>query len=406
MRKHLNLAWLGFILTISAVAQTVVQTSGTTTVGTVPVFGANSNTTVTNSPISVSGGKVGIGTMVPVSTLDVNAVENIGTNHGVKLTENGGSSWANQTLLSTGWDTTNGDWSKISVPGSASNSASIFLNQFGRVGIGTTSPGAKVDIWAGSEGQAAPVTSLLIEGPNAPTNFNSAQEISWSFHSAGSSRIRAFRGGSWDTYLQFLTNSDGQGSDTPQVRMHIDQSGRVGIGTTSPERTLHIKGDVQIDGNLYFSTNQQPQSAPYAGSACQGGDYAESIDVTGDRTNYTPGDVLVIDPDNPGKFLKSVEPYSTAVMGIYSTKPGVLGRRQLTEKSPDEVPMAMVGIVPTKVSAENGPIRPGDLLVSSSTPGYAMKGTDRSKMLGAVLGKALASLESGRGLIEVGVTLQ
>jgi hypothetical protein len=91
------------------------------------------------------------------------------------------------------------------------------------------------------------------------------------------------------------------------------------------------------------------------------------LTVSGDRTNYGSGDVLVINPNDPGKFLKSAESYSTAVTGIYSTKPGVVGRRQGTEKTPDEIPMAMIGIVPAKVSAENGPVKPGDLLVTSST---------------------------------------
>jgi hypothetical protein len=77
-----------------------------------------------------------------------------------------------------------------------------------------------------------------------------------------------------------------------------------------------------------------------------------------------------------------------------------------SEASKAEVPMAMVGRVPTKVSAENGPIKVGDLLVTSSTMGYAMKGTDRSQMLGAVIGKALGSLDSGKGVIQVLVTLQ
>ena len=35
-----------------------------------------------------------------------------------------------------------------------------------------------------------------------------------------------------------------------------------------------------------------------------------------------------------------------------------------------------------------------------------MKSTDRSQMLGAVIGKALGSLDSGTGVIEVLVTLQ
>lgn len=193
-------------------------------------------------------------------------------------------------------------------------------------------------------------------------------------------------------------------------------SGKVGIGTQSPSQTLEVNGTAQVDGILNVSTagiyfppsGSFPggyQTIPYTGVTC-GGDYAESVDVTGDRTRYVPGDVLVIDPDNPGKFLKSAEPYSTSIAGIYSTKPGTIGRRQDYPKSPEEVPMALVGIVPTRVSAENGAIHPGDLLVSSSSYGYAMKGTDRSRMIGAVVGKALGNLDSGTGVIEILVSLQ
>ena len=190
---------------------------------------------------------------------------------------------------------------------------------------------------------------------------------------------------------------------------NISLPGYVGIGTTTPGAALEVDGNVKLTAGSGASITFQDgsvQTTAYIGSTCNGGDWAESVDVTGDRTKYAPGDVLVIDPDHPGRFLKSVEPYSTSVTGIYSTKPGTIGRRQLTPKSPDEVPMAIVGIVPTKVSAENGPIHPGDLLVSSSKVGYAMKGTDRSRMLGAVVGKAIGSLDSGTGVIEVVVTLQ
>ncbi len=115
---------------------------------------------------------------------------------------------------------------------------------------------------------------------------------------------------------------------------------------------------------------------------------------------------MVLATDQNGHVDKSSDPYSTLVAGIYATKPGVIGRRESLGKGGDELPMAMVGIVPTKVSAENGAIRQGDLLVTSSTSGYAMKGTDRSRMLGAVIGKAMGSLDSGTGMIEVLVTLQ
>ena len=62
--------------------------------------------------------------------------------------------------------------------------------------------------------------------------------------------------------------------------------------------------------------------------------------------------------------------------------------------------------MPTKVSAESGAIKPGDLLVTSSKPGYAMKGSDHSQMMGAIIGKALEPLDAGTGVIEVAVSIQ
>jgi hypothetical protein len=63
-------------------------------------------------------------------------------------------------------------------------------------------------------------------------------------------------------------------------------------------------------------------------------------------------------------------------------------------------------LVPCKVTAKNEPVVAGDLLVTSSTPGHAMKGTDHGRMLGAVVGKALEPLRKGTCVIQVLVTLQ
>ena len=157
---------------------------------------------------------------------------------------------------------------------------------------------------------------------------------------------------------------------------------------------------LRVDGNGTVFANGGFQ--PY------GADFAESMEVSGDPAKYAAGDLLVIDGASERKLALSQQPYSTLVAGIYSTKPGMLGSlHKVDETAPkDEIPLAVVGIVPCKVSAENGAIRPGDLLVTSSLAGHAMKGTDRGKMLGAVVGKALASLEHGTGVIEVLVTLQ
>jgi len=146
-----------------------------------------------------------------------------------------------------------------------------------------------------------------------------------------------------------------------------------------------------------------------AGSFTGGGaDFAESVDVVDGTDSYEPGDVMVVDPTSDRRFALSHEAYSPLVAGVYSTKPGMLGSRTSMDpaRTAQEVPMAVVGIVPTKVSTENGPIQRGDLLVASSTPGYAMKGTDRSRMLGAVIGKALEPLAEGKGVIEVLVTVR
>ena len=60
------------------------------------------------------------------------------------------------------------------------------------------------------------------------------------------------------------------------------------------------------------------------------------------------------------------------------------------------IPLGMLGQIPTKCITENGTISPGDLLVTSSTAGHAMKGT--SPAVGTVLGKAMETLtDTGSG---------
>ena len=149
--------------------------------------------------------------------------------------------------------------------------------------------------------------------------------------------------------------------------------------------TLDNQGNLAISGQ-YSTTN---------------GDFAENMAVRGPRSLYKAGDVLAIDSEASGRLTRSSQPYSTLVAGIYSTAPGVLGgaKRQ-------GVPLAIVGVVPCNVTAANGAVRAGDLLVTSAKAGYAMKGTDRSRMIGAVVGKALEPLPKGDGTINVLVTLQ
>jgi hypothetical protein len=206
------------------------------------------------------------------------------------------------------------------------------------------------------------------------------------------------------------TNATGAALGTTiSERLTVLPNGFVGVGTVTPSTAMEVNGSIKMTsgsaGTMTFADGTV-QSTAWTGVLC-GGDYAESVGVTGNRSQYEPGDVMVVDPSSSGQFLKSVEPYSTLVAGIYATKPGVIGRRTTDpEKAKEEIPMAMVGIVPTKVSAENGAVKPGDLLVTSSTPGYVMKGTDRERLTGAVVGKALGTVDAGMATIEVLVSLQ
>ena len=86
--------------------------------------------------------------------------------------------------------------------------------------------------------------------------------------------------------------------------------------------------------------------------------------------------------------------------------------------------LALAGRIPIKVTNENGQIQPGDLLTTSSTPGYAMKWTlldttqakdfeelksmiaENERRQKAVIGKALEPLNAEQGIIVGLLSLQ
>lgn len=139
------------------------------------------------------------------------------------------------------------------------------------------------------------------------------------------------------------------------------------------------------------------------GTQNSGADLAEAFDVSEDVAEYEPGDVLSIAEDADRTVEKSNGAYSSLVLGVYATKPGVL----LTEEGIDselkgKVPMGVVGVIPTKVSLEGGAIKRGDLLVTSSQRGVAMKADLRKVKTGQVIGKALQNY-SGAGIGKINV---
>lgn len=134
-------------------------------------------------------------------------------------------------------------------------------------------------------------------------------------------------------------------------------------------------------------------------------DCAEDFDID-TTSDAEPGTVMVLSED--GALKPSYQAYDKRVAGVISGagnyKPGIIMDKQ--ESNDGRMPIAMMGKVFCKVDANLMPIEVGDLLTTSTTPGYAMKVTDSSMALGTIIGKALRPLPAGQALIPILVALQ
>lgn len=214
-------------------------------------------------------------------------------------------------------------------------------------------------------------------------------------------------------------------------RIVINDIGRVGIGTTLPSATLDVNGDARVATSITTGTSISAGSTISAGTSISAGssvsagssmttptlfitggsDIAEPYDIATTRdVAPQPGYVVSIDPQHIGKLRVSGRAYDATVAGIISGAGGVKPGLTLTQHdsvAQGEHPVAMNGRVWCYVDADaGGAVMAGDLLTTSNTPGHAMKVTDVSCSQGAIIGKAMSSLESGRGLVLVLVSLQ
>lgn len=363
-----------------------------------------------------SSGNAGIGTLSPTAGALQIAAPDQSVESAISIRQSNAVSYGFDFALD---QKVNGMGYLFAIAGSKTS-----LMQFDRinnfVGVGLLAPQAKLHITDAAKTYASTNnqydSNVEIQGTYGAKTFGQGPSLGFvaPANSDGSNPWEVARilaapagGNNGDAQGMMFLQTRGNNASTPWVwnnNLVLASTGNVGVGTTSPAFSLDVTGQIRSKGGFVFPDGSV-QTTAFSATLC-GGDYAESVNVTGERVQYEPGDVLVIDSRNPGKFVKASQPYSTLVAGIYSTKPGTIGRRQSTPKTTDEVPMALTGIVPVKVTAENGPIKIGDLLVASSTPGRAMKGTNRKRLTGAVLGKALGSLNSGDDVIEALVTLQ
>ncbi len=178
-------------------------------------------------------------------------------------------------------------------------------------------------------------------------------------------------------------------SETDWVRsLALLSYGKTFVDTSAVFRVEAQTGDLHSDGTVWADSF-------VTGSA----DVAEWVSVA---RPVERGDVLEFDPSATGGYRRSEEPCSQLIGGIVSTRPGItLGA---TGGETQQALLALIGIVPVKVTNEGGPIEPGDLLVSSSTPGHAMRWAGPDPCPCALVGKALEPMTEETGVILVLLT--
>jgi hypothetical protein len=124
--------------------------------------------------------------------------------------------------------------------------------------------------------------------------------------------------------------------------------------------------------------------------------YADLAEMYVSDQDYPPGTVVEFGGDQ--EITISSSSHSTAVAGIISTNPSYL--MNSTQVGEYVLPVALTGRVPCRVQ---GPVRKGDVLVASSTPGVAQR-IGMNWQPGCVVGKSMEVIDTAKiQTIEVAV---
>ncbi|OGU05523.1 MAG: hypothetical protein A2W29_04780 [Gemmatimonadetes bacterium RBG_16_66_8] len=186
--------------------------------------------------------------------------------------------------------------------------------------------------------------------------------------------------------------------------------GVTAAGTSTLAGVTLQSGGVSAPGSSAFGSVQASGLAVAGDASCKtltilgGSDLAEPFPVDPANAHLAPpGTVMRIDPNHAGRLVVCTTAYDHLVAGVVSGANGVQPGLVMSARGNPAVAgthnVALSGRVFVRATAANGPIAPGDLLTSSDSPGCAMKATESERSRGAVIGKAMSSLEQGRGLV-------
>lgn len=318
----------------------------------------------------------------------------------------------------------------------------LVVDNAGNVGIGVATPATKLHVKGVQEG-------IRVQGP--ATGSTNMAWVGW--NDAAGTRTGYVGDGSDGDNNTFLA------SDFADVILHtaagrsliVKSDGKVGIGTQTPNTGLHIHresiwpgGTLALEGDTHCYMTFFPHGAVAGRKAFVGfgngtsNDMWMSNEIPGGNLNLVttgggvtrvnvleitgadlaekfpttdkvePGMVVAIEADNSGQLCLARGAYNPRVAGVVSgannfSVGAVLGNLPGHEDAPA---IALTGRCYVWCDASTSPIVAGNLLTTSDLPGHAMKASDPLRTQGAVIGKAMTGLESGRGMVLVLVNLQ
>lgn len=300
----------------------------------------------------------------------------------------------------------------------------------GHVGIGNPSPAFPLDMlspWAQARFVTANSTvgSVILLNNLSPAvstygaisfqdglgQINYRTNNIMTFFTAATERMRIAGGGGIyvnENPIYLRANDTGHGlaysssvSDMPIDGPFLWGFSGGALGTSFPD-TVALKWDAEA--NVWISNNCSVATLTIRGGA----DLAEPFKITSDGGYIPQGSVVVIDDEHPGHLKLSDRPYDTRVAGVVSGANGINPGIQMQQQGLIDggKNVALTGRVYVQAEASNGAIKPGDMLTTSSAAGYAMKVADHARAQGAILGKAMTGLSTGKGMVLVLVTLQ
>lgn len=129
----------------------------------------------------------------------------------------------------------------------------VLARDGGAVGIGTASPGMKLDV-SGYVRASGEVIGTLGSGYGQFRAIAGNYGVMLRNDSSDTYLLLTNSGnpyGGWNTLRPFYINNNSGDVHLGADAIYVRHGGNVGVGTTSPLSRLHVNGDLRVNGNIY-----------------------------------------------------------------------------------------------------------------------------------------------------------